>query len=92
MKSRIIIEIESSEIKPFVEDGEDYSKEQEEEWHDRIFKEVEDLIQHEDFEGQLLHNWKEDEPDYLNPKVQEFLDIGSLRISISHEKDVSKTD
>ena len=89
MKTKIIIEIETSNLKPFIEDGEDYKEQQEEEWHDIILKVIEDKVQSDDFENEVMEFWATD-GDSLNPKAKEFSDIGNLMIAISQLKEAGK--
>ena len=84
MKTKIIVEIETDKIKPYIEDGEDFSKEMEKEWHDQIFKKIENTIHDDDFENLLLEDWCDD-GEYLNPTVKVFSDIGTLQIRIIQE-------
>lgn len=84
MKTRVIIEIETSKMKKYVDGGEDLTDEMEKEWHNQIFNFIEESIHDDDLEGSLMSNWYR-EGEYLNPSAKEFLHLGNLTISIHHE-------
>lgn len=89
MKTKLIIEIESDKIKPYIEDGEDYSKDMQREWHKFIAKEIEDWVHDDSFETEVMAHWN-DEAEFLNPKAREFSDIGELMIRMTEENDNGK--
>lgn len=81
----IIIEIENGELKPYVEDGEDLSEEQEKEFHNQFHKLIENKLHDEDFEEDFFNEWIH-EAEFLNPKAKEFSDLfNGLSIKISQE-------
>lgn len=86
MKTKIIIEVETGKMKSYItEDGEDFTKDLEKEWHDKIFEQVEgDITENDNFEEEILNRLDED-GEYFNPKIREFQDIGELSIKIRHE-------
>jgi len=84
MKSRIVIEVETSNLKPYIEDGDDLSAEQETEFHRRFYKVVDEFLTDEDFQGKFMSDWIHD-AEYLNPSAEEFSDIGKVSIRISDD-------
>ncbi len=81
MKSGFVIEIETNNLKKYICEDEDLTEEQEKEFHQAIFNVIQEHIHNEKFENLVIEEMIH-EAEFLNPKVSQFSNIGSVSIKI----------